>query len=140
VGVEVRVAVSPEDVLDDLPRPVDLAAFRVIQESLTNVSRHSGADGAEIRIREADGALLLEVLDEGPGVGADRGPLPDLPGGGNGIVGMRERAAAVGGYLRAGPRPGRGFAVLAVLPLEADAMLSAPVDLEQGWTMEQDVT
>jgi signal transduction histidine kinase len=110
-GVDVRVDVDGDLAL--VPRQADLAAFRILQESLTNVARHSDAAEATVRIRTADGVLGLEVLDEGTG-----GRQAVLPGGGNGIPGMRERAVSVGGTLDAGPRPGRGFAVRARLPLD----------------------
>lgn len=116
VGLDVQLDVAHgEGAVADLPRPVDVAAFRIIQESLTNVSRHSDSPTALVKIRRGDGMLTVDVLDEGSG----RPPAAtDLPGGGNGIIGMRERAAAVGGRLRAGPRPGQGFAVHAELPLD----------------------
>jgi signal transduction histidine kinase len=114
-GLHVRVEVDGD--LPSLPRPVDLAAYRIIQESLTNVARHSDRPEATVRINTADHELRLEVLDEGSGRSRDA----ELPSGGNGIAGMRERAAAVGGRLEAGRRPGRGFAVRASLPLEVDA-------------------
>ena len=110
-GIEVRVHIDGD--LDHLSRNTDLAAFRIIQESLTNVARHSDIPIAVVRIRAGDGALALEILDEGSGSHA----RSELPGGRNGIAGMRERAASVGGHLEAGPRPGRGFAVRAELPL-----------------------
>jgi signal transduction histidine kinase len=129
MGVDVQVETnSRTELLDHLPRAVDLAAFRIVQESLTNVSRHSGSDSAVVRLTESGGTLRVEVLDEGPIPGTDHGPLPDVPGGGNGIVGMRERAAAVGGYLQAGPRPGRGFAVRADLPLGDDVAVGGTDD------------
>jgi signal transduction histidine kinase len=114
VGVSVQVSSQADVPVDDLPRAVDQAAFRIIQESLTNVSRHSGAETARIRIRLRDGALLLEIVDNGAGPARSD---PELPHGGNGIVGLRARAAAVGGRLRAESRPGGGFAVRAELPL-----------------------
>jgi len=118
-GIDVRVELDPEiGHLADLPRPVDLAAFRIVQESLTNVAKHSDDPVALVRIRPDDGGLAVEVLDDGSG---RRDPAAvTLPGAGAGITGMRERAAAVGGRLQAGPRPGRGFAVRAWLPLTAD--------------------
>jgi signal transduction histidine kinase len=95
-----------------LPAGVDLAAFRIIQEALTNVTRHAGP-GVSATVRIAYGAdeLLVEIADDGRGVPGD------LPDGGNGIAGMRERVTALGGELRAGPRPGaNGFQVRASLP------------------------
>lgn len=111
-GVDVHLDVEGD--LADLPRSTDLAAFRIIQESLTNVARHSNVPVAVVRIRAGAGTLGVEILDEGTGAGRS-----EIPGGGNGIAGMRERAAAAGGRLDAGPRPGRGFAVRAELPLSA---------------------
>ncbi|MEU1127976.1 sensor histidine kinase, partial [Streptomyces sp. NPDC005899] len=94
-----------------VPPGTDLAAFRIVQEALTNVVRHSGSRTAQIRIRFGEGRVRLRVDDEGPATGGDAG------GGGNGLVGMRERAAALGGTVDAGPRPGGGFRVTAELPL-----------------------
>lgn len=114
VGLDVQLELpADQGTLSALPRSVDLAAFRIIQESLTNVSRHSDSPTALVRIAKHDGMLTVKVLDEGSG----HVQAKDLPRGGNGIVGMKERAAAVGGRLEAGPRPGRGFAVRAELPL-----------------------
>jgi signal transduction histidine kinase len=109
VVVELRV----EGDVSHLPRNTDLAAFRIVQESLTNVARHAGVPAAEVRIRARDGLLALEILDEGTG----RSGHADLPSGGNGIPGMQERALAVGGRLTTGPRPGRGYVVRAELPI-----------------------
>jgi len=111
-GVDVHLDVDMD--AGPLPRPVDLAAYRIIQESLTNVARHSDRPEAVVRVRAAAGVLTVEVLDEGTGRASTR----DIPSGGNGIAGMRERAASVGGELSAGARPGQGFAVTARLPLE----------------------
>jgi signal transduction histidine kinase len=110
-GLAVRVDVDAD--LERLPRNVDVAAYRIIQESLTNVARHADRPDAVVRVRRVDGALDVEVLDEGSGTQQTN----DLPSGGNGIVGMRERATAIGGTFEAGPRPGRGFAVHARLPI-----------------------
>jgi signal transduction histidine kinase len=110
-GVAVELEVDGD--VSHLPRNTDLAAFRIVQESLTNVARHAGVPAAEVRVRARDGVLALEILDEGTG----RNAHPDLPSGGNGIPGMQERALAVGGRLTAGPRPGRGFVVRAELPI-----------------------
>jgi len=93
---------------------VDLAAYRIVQESLTNVLRHAGPATATVRVAYGPRELSLEVVDDG------KGSAPEaVANGGHGIVGMRERAAAVGGTLDAGPRPGGGFRVHAVLPVEA---------------------
>jgi signal transduction histidine kinase len=112
--------------VDGAPRPlpagVDLAAFRIVQEALTNVTRHAGPATATVRVTYGDDDLTVQVDDDGHGsggraagaAGAQRGD-----GGGNGIPGMRERAAALGGHLEAGPRPGGGFRVHARLPLES---------------------
>ncbi|MFJ4580432.1 sensor histidine kinase [Streptomyces echinatus] len=93
-----------------LPPGADLAAFRILQEALTNVVRHSGSRHARVRFGYGDGVLRLRIDDDGPATGADAG------GSGNGLAGMRERAAALGGTIEAGRRPDGGFRVLAVLP------------------------
>ena len=111
-GLDLTCAIDDE--LPLLEPTVDVTAYRIIQESLTNVARHSDRPEAVVRIVSRHGVLGVEILDEGTATLT----APDLPAGGNGIVGMRERAASVGGQLEAGPRPGRGFAVRAELPLE----------------------
>jgi signal transduction histidine kinase len=117
-GLDVDVQVDGDlGDLAALPRQVDLAAFRIVQESLTNVARHSDDPAATVRLDARDGGLAVDILDEGS---ARVRPADDLPRGGNGLPGMRERAAAVGGRLEAGPRPGRGFAVRAWLPIDHD--------------------
>jgi signal transduction histidine kinase len=95
-----------------LPRGVELAAYRIVQESLTNARKHAGQAKARVIVRYGDGALELEITDDG------RGRSAGHPGG-HGLVGMRERAALYGGELRAGPRSEGGFGVHARLPLEA---------------------
>jgi len=109
-GLEVRtrVAGAPRP----LPAGVDLAAFRIVQEALTNVARHAGPATATVQVTYGQHDLTVQVDDDGRGVPEDAAP------GGSGILGMRERAAALGGQLEAGPRPGRGFRVLARLPLD----------------------
>ncbi|MFI8089293.1 sensor histidine kinase [Streptomyces sp. NPDC086080] len=97
-----------------LPPGADLAAFRIVQEALTNVVRHSGSREARVRVGQGGGRLRLCVDDDGPATGADAG------GGGTGLAGMRERAAALGGTIEAGPRPDGGFRVVAELPLEVE--------------------
>jgi signal transduction histidine kinase len=105
-----EVAVTREGAENALPAGVDLSAYRIVQEALTNTLRHAGASRAEVTVRSAPGLLELDVLDDGHG-----GTGPD--GAGRGIAGMRERAAMLGGTLDAGPRPGGGFRVHARLPL-----------------------
>jgi signal transduction histidine kinase len=90
-----------------LPATVELAAFRIVQEALTNVTRHARAHTASVALVYGDD-LRVEVTDDG--VGGDSTP-------GNGIAGMRERAEALGGTLETGPRPGGGFRVAARLPV-----------------------
>ena len=98
-----------------LPAPVDVTAYRIVQESLTNVIRHAGPATATVVISYDGLGLQLEVTDTGLGVGP--GPLPLAGGtGGYGLTGMRERVAAVGGTIQAGPGTGGGFRVLARLP------------------------
>ncbi|WP_405559808.1 sensor histidine kinase [Streptomyces sp. NBC_01180] len=107
-----------EGVRKELPPGADLAAFRIVQEALTNVVRHSGSRSARVTLAYAPQRLDLRIEDEGPATGGDAG------GSGNGLVGMRERAAALGGTIDAGPRPGGGFRVEAVIPFTGGA--SAP--------------
>lgn len=99
-----------------LPAPVELAAYRIMRESLTNAAKHSGTARVTIRLVYGDGELTVAVEDEG------RGPAARWAGtgGGSGIVGMTERARALGGELTAGPRPEGGFAVRARLPYGTD--------------------
>jgi signal transduction histidine kinase len=98
-----------------LPEAVELTAYRVIQESLTNTRKHAGCDAAVVRLGYAPGALRLAVEDEGRA--AAQGSRRTLEG--HGIVGMRERVAALGGRLSAGPGPEGGYRVFAELPLRA---------------------
>jgi signal transduction histidine kinase len=128
-GIEVKVAVEGEP--RRLPSAVDLACYRVVQESLTNVVRHAGASQAEITVTHHHDRVEVEVLDDGNGtdksvesavgrqsVGSDRQSRSVRSGrSGQGIPGMRERARALGGSLEAGPRPGGGFRVQASLPV-----------------------
>ena len=112
-GLAVRVEESGQPA--PLPADVDLAAYRIVQEALTNTARHSGGANATVRIAYSQAALVVEVDDDGALRSTGRS-LPRLNGSGRGIAGMTERAAALGGTLRAGPRPGGGFRVAAVLP------------------------
>ena len=118
-GLPVALQVSGE--ARELPAGVDLAAYRVVQEALTNALKHGGGR-AEVRMRYEDEQLTLTVADRGDGT-----PRPRVEGGGHGLVGMRERVRVIGGELHAGPRAGGGFDVDARLPLqdEAEAALAA---------------
>ena len=95
--------------LDDLPAGLDLSAYRIVQEALTNAIKHAGASAAEVRVRRTADEVELEVIDDGRG--------PSGNGRGQGLIGMRERASLLGGEVEAGPKPGGGFRVRAKLPL-----------------------
>jgi signal transduction histidine kinase len=112
-GMEVELSVSGTE--RPLPGAIDLTAYRILQESLTNVVRHARASAARVLIRYQPEAIVIQVDDNGPG------PVHAANGAGSyGMVGMRERAAAVSGTLSAGPRPGGGFRVHARLPTGGD--------------------
>jgi signal transduction histidine kinase len=98
----------------ELPAIVDLAAYRIVQEALTNTRTHAGPAHARVELRYTDNTLALEVTDDGRAAAGQ----PGNGGGGRGLVGMRERVALVGGKLEVGPRPGGGFRVAAELPLD----------------------
>jgi signal transduction histidine kinase len=100
-----------------LPAAVDLAAYRIIQESVTNVTRHAGPARVTIRLCYTSDSLQIEILDDGRPL-ANRS---SSSGSGTGIAGMRERALALGGRLEAGRRTGAGFAVTAELPIREPA-------------------
>src|SRR6266511_5122084 len=112
-GLEVRTTTEGDS--RPLPAPVDLTAFRIVQEALTNVHRHAGRASATVRVSYRDRDLVVQVDDDGRGASSN-----GTAGGGNGIPGMRERVAALGGELEAGPRAGGGFRVLARLPLDGE--------------------
>ncbi|THA71366.1 sensor histidine kinase [Streptomyces sp. A0958] len=105
------VTVETDGARGTVPPGADLAAFRIVQEALTNVVRHSGSRTARVRIGYEPGRILLHVDDDGPATGTDAG------GSGNGLSGMRERAAALGGTAEAEIRPDGSFRVRAELPL-----------------------
>lgn len=111
-GAGLRVEVVTEGEEAALVPGADLAAFRIVQEALTNVVRHSGSRTARVGIAYEPGRLALTVEDAGPATGGESG------GSGRGLVGMRERAAALGGTIEAGPRADGGFRVHAELPIE----------------------
>jgi signal transduction histidine kinase len=104
------------DVVDDpghLPAGVELAAYRIVQEALTNALRHAHAHRATVRLDVHAGSLRVVVANDGSGHNSGR------RSGGHGLVGMRERVAVYGGTLEAGPREGGGFVLRAVLPMES---------------------
>src|SRR5206468_3269299 len=128
-GLDIKVeATSPTA---PLPSAVDHTAYRIVQESITNVIRHVGPTRVTVALGYGTEALEVRVTDEGgrdaPGDGAAGPRAPGKPpagtgnagpaGPGRGIVGMRERCGLLGGELTAGPRPGGGFEVTARLPL-----------------------
>src|SRR5215471_12447088 len=117
LAAAVRAAGLPVNLVIDgdlaaIPATVDVSVYRIVQEALTNVLKHAGPARAEVTIGCEQDAVTIEVTDNGTGQ-----PGNGSPGGGHGLAGMRERAAAFGGELAAGPRPGGGFAVRARLPL-----------------------
>jgi len=108
--VDLDMAVVPEAV----PPPIAHAGYRIVQEGLTNVLRHSAAGHAHVRIGRDAAILVVEVADNGPA-----GDAAALTGGGHGLQGMRERAAALGGMCEAGQVPGGGWRIRARLPIGA---------------------
>jgi signal transduction histidine kinase len=115
-GLDVDLTV--EGNAGNLPTGLDLSAYRIVQEALTNVVRHARASHAAVNVRYSVGSLVLEITDDGVGPGrrASAPPNGSAPAG-HGIDGMRERAALFGGTLDVGPNPGRGFRVRAELPV-----------------------
>ena len=104
--VELRIEGTPAQ----LPAGVDLTAYRIVQEALTNAVKHAQADRAEVVVRYGNGTVELIVSDDGRGNG-------DGGGSGHGLVGMRERVSVYGGELEAGPQAGGGFRLRATLPV-----------------------
>jgi len=107
-GLPVKLRVEGDPV--QLPAGVDLTAYRLVQEGLTNAIKHARAENAEVIVRYGDGQVELTVSDDGAGDG-------EGVKGGNGLVGMRERVSVYGGELDAGPRPEGGFRLHATLPV-----------------------
>jgi signal transduction histidine kinase len=103
---------------------VDVTAFRIVQEALTNATKHAAADSAHVRLAYEDARLLITVTNDEPAGAAH--VTAGAPGRGFGITGMRERAHTVGGEFRAGTRPGGCFEVVAGLPLAPLASEAAP--------------
>ncbi|MFJ1957614.1 sensor histidine kinase [Streptomyces microflavus] len=101
-----------------LPSGVELTAYRIVQEALTNTRKHGGPDaGASVRLVYFDDGLGLLVEDDGRGAAHELYEDGGADGAGHGMIGMRERVGMVGGTLDAGPRPGGGFRISALLPL-----------------------
>ena len=113
VGAIRGVEVTLDDGIGTAPKPVQLALFRIVQESLTNVTRHADATRATVRLWTEDGAYRLEIVDDGAGPTALASET-----GGRGLLGMRERAELLGGHLSAGPAEAGGFRVSATIPQE----------------------
>ncbi|HEX6659996.1 MAG TPA: sensor histidine kinase, partial [Ilumatobacter sp.] len=108
---------------------VELAAYRIVQEALTNVRKHAGGSAsATVRIAYEPQEVTIEVIDDG------RGAVSSLSrsGGGHGLIGMRERVEIYGGELTSGPRPGGGFVVRAVLPVVSDTAPAAETHAAKG--------
>ena len=104
---------------------VELATYRIVQEALTNARRHAPGAAIDVELHFSDHGLLLRIRDNGPG------PPAEAPDGGHGLLGMRERAAAVGGELHVGAAPGGGFLVEAEMPGKTELLGSAEL---QGMT------
>jgi signal transduction histidine kinase len=110
------VALTVEGVPRPLPDGAALAAYRIVQESLTNTRKHGGPMAtAQVMLRYLEDALVLRITDDGPG------PAANSDGAGHGLTGMRERVAMYGGWVQAGPKTGSGFQVTARLPFAAAA-------------------
>src|SRR5207248_3034774 len=108
-GLPVELQVDGER--RELPVGIELSAYRIVQEALTNALKHAGEAHATVRVRYGADSLELEIVDDGAGA---RAPVAS---GGHGLVGMRERVALYGGRLDAGRRPSGGFAVRVLLPI-----------------------
>jgi signal transduction histidine kinase len=119
-GLPVMLETGP--LPDGLPPGVDLAAFRVVQEALTNVIKHVGKPETTVKLHYVGGDLIVEVRDAGRRIPA-AGPI--AVGAGRGLLGLRERIAIYGGELHAGPRPGGGWLVKARIPADP---ITAPCD------------
>jgi signal transduction histidine kinase len=112
----VKVEVDWHGSRSPLPADIDLSAFRIIQEAVTNVVRHAGTGQCRVLIGQQDGQLSIEITDSGRGAPASKITAAVA---GYGITGMRERATLLGGDFSAGPRPGGGFRVAARIPVPA---------------------
>lgn len=103
----------------DLPVGIELSAYRIVQEALTNALKHAGRAHAAVHVRYGPDCLELEITDDGAGVeaGAEAGIAAEVPGGGHGLAGIRERVSLYGGKFDASARRGGGFAVRVLLPI-----------------------
>ncbi|MFD8256711.1 sensor histidine kinase [Streptomyces werraensis] len=109
----------------------EMTAFRIVQECLTNTLRHAGSGArVDIRVREEDGTLLIDVTDDGAGALAGRAPVGES--GGNGLVGMRERVELTGGAFEAGPRLGSGWHVRASMPVRTKTPVATRTSVSTG--------
>jgi signal transduction histidine kinase len=121
------VGLTVEGVPRPLPDGAALAAYRIVQESLTNTRKHAGPMAtAQVTLRYLEDALVLRITDDGPG------PVSASDGGGHGLTGMRERVAIYGGWVQAGPKAGGGFQVTARLPFAASAGALPPAQPATG--------
>jgi signal transduction histidine kinase len=127
----VRVDVNRRGVPRELPASIDLSAYRIVQEALTNVVKHARTSSCQVLIGYGRDELVLEVTDNGAGLPAmalagdaapDYGPSDAIGGSGHGIIGMRERVSLLGGDFGAGPLPGYGFQVSAHIPLPRERL------------------
>jgi signal transduction histidine kinase len=114
-NLTVEVYVEGEE--RSLPPTVQVSAYRIVQEALTNTLKHSGASRADVHLRYRPDQLEVEIVDDGPGE-----VVPGMTSGGLGLIGMRERASLHGGQLSAGPAAGGGFAVRVKLPAPDGAL------------------
>jgi signal transduction histidine kinase len=119
-GTAARLIVSGPPVI--LDPGVELAAYRIVQEALTNARRHAPGAAVDVELRYTGDALRLRIRDNGPGpsLASTLAPVPAREAGGHGLAGMRERAAAAGGELQTGAAPGGGFLIEATLPAKAE--------------------
>jgi len=122
-GAGVRVEVASDKDRPDIPAAVDQSAFRIVQEALTNVVKHSGAEYCQVTVGCAGGDLCVEITDPGGDgrTAAAANGTGQASGTGHGILGMRERVSLCGGEFTAGPMPGQGFRVAARFPLNGAA-------------------
>jgi signal transduction histidine kinase len=119
-GTAARLIVSGAPVA--LDPGVELAAYRIVQEALTNARRHAPGAAVDVELRYGEEVLLVRIRDNGPGPSDEPSGAARGPAGGHGLAGMRERAAAAGGRLHTGPDAGGGFLVEATLPIKAEEL------------------